>query len=229
MAKLPVPFFPEPPEDYNRGYMGQVVRSFAIYARQILAPLQLVTKTDDASAAEDGVLMWDAVNGYPTVSKDDEWRQLVIANGYAQFIQDNDITAAAADTAYSITYDDPGFADGVSRDGTNPERIVFGEGGMYLLSFTAQISSTSGSTVSFRFWPRINGVDATGSTILAKLHQNDASTVVSRSALFQVSAGDYLEVMWATSNTAGTLIAHAATGYAPAAPSTTLAVTRIRA
>lgn len=229
MAKLPVPFFPEPPETYNRGYMGQVVRSFSIYARQILAPLQLSTKTDDASAASDGVLMWDASNGYPTVSKDDEWRQIVIANGYAQFIQDNDITAAAADTAYSITYDDPGFADGVSRDGTNPERIVFGEGGIYLLSFTAQISSSSSSTVTFRFWPAINGSNVDGSTVLAKLHQNNASTVVSRSALFQVSAGDYLEVKWAVSNTAGLLKAEAATAYAPAAPSTTLAVTRIRA
>lgn len=229
MPKLPVPFFPEPPQDYNRGYLSQVVRSFAIYARQILAPLQLVTKTDDASAASDGVLMWDAVNGYPTVSKNDEWRQLVVANGYAQFLQDNDVTAAATNTAYSITYDDPGFADGVSRDGTNPERIVFEEGGVYLLSFTAQISSTSSSTVSFRFWPRINGTDVDGSTILAKLHQNDASTVVTRSALFQVSAGDYLEVMWAVSNTVGTLKAEPATGYAPAAPATTLAVTRIRA
>lgn len=229
MAKLPVPFFPEPPETYNRGYMGQVVRSFSIYARQILAPLQLSTKTDDASAAGDGVLMWDAVNGYPTVSKDNEWRQLVVADGYAQFICDTDITAAAADTEYSITYDDPTFADGVSRDGTNPERIVFEEGGVYLLGFTAQISSTSGSTVTFRFWPAINGTDIPGSTITARLHQNDASTVVSRSALFSVSAGDYLEVKWEVSRTSGYLHAFASGVNAPASPSTTLAVTRIRA
>jgi len=229
MAKLPIPFFPEPPQDYNRVYLSQIVRSFSIYARQLLSPLQLFTKTDDASAASEGVVMWDAVNGYPTVSKDGEWRQLVIANGYAQFSQDNDVTAAAADTAYSITYDDPGFADGLSRDGTNPERIVFEEGGIYLLAFTAQISSTSSSTVAFRFWPRINGTDITGSTIVAKLHQNDASTVVSRSALFQVSAGDYLEVRWATNSTSGFLAAEVATPYAPSAPSTTLAVTRIRA
>ena len=186
-------------------------------------------KKDGDNPSEDGVILWDAENGYPVVSLNDEFRQLIIANGYAQFIQDNDVTAAAADTAYSITYDAPGFADGVSRDGTNPERIVFEEGGIYLLAFTAQISSTSGSTVTFRFWPRINGSDVAGSTILSNLHQNDASTVVSRSALFQVSAGDYLEVRWSASSTAGFLKAESATAYAPAAPSTTLAVTRIRA
>jgi len=183
----------------------------------------------DASASEDGVLLWDGEKNYPVVSLDGEFRQLIIANGYAQFSCDSDVTAAAVDTAYSITYDAPSFADGVSRDDTNPERIVFEEGGIYLLSFTAQISSTSSSTAMFRFWPAINGATSPGSTIVAKLHENDASTVVSRSALFQVTAGDYLEVKWSVDNASGFLKAEPATAYAPSAPSTTLAVTRIRA
>lgn len=194
-----------------------------------LALDQLGYRNATSSASENGVMLWDNEFGYPVVSKDGEFRQLIIANGYAQLIQDADITAAAVDTAYSITYDTPSFADGVSLDGTNPERIVFEEGGIFLLSFTAQISSTSSSTVTFRFWPRINGVDIDGSTIVAKLHQNDASTVVSRAALFQLSAGDYLEVMWATDSTSGYIHAFPGTAYAPSAPSTTLGVTRIRA
>lgn len=185
-------------------------------------------KSDD-NPSEDGVFLWDGDNGYPVVSLNGEFRQLIIANGYAQFSRSTDVTAAAVDTAYSITYDAPTFADGVSRDGTNPERIVFEEGGIYLLSFSAQTSSTSGSTVTFRFWPAINGAAATGFTIVSKLHQNNASTVVSRSALFQVSAGDYLEVRWAVDSTNAHLKAEAATAYAPSAPATTLGVTRIRA
>ena len=190
---------------------------------------QLGYRNAASSASENGALLWDNENGYPVVSLDGEFRQIIIANGYAQFIRDTDVTAAAVDTAYSITYDAPSFADGVSRDGTDPERIVFEESGIYLLSFTAQISSTSSSTVMFRFWPAINGTTSLGSTIVAKLHENDASTVVSRSALFQVNAGDYLEVKWATSSTSGFLKAEAATAYAPSAPATTLGVTRIRA
>jgi hypothetical protein len=188
----------------------------------------LVQQTGDETAAEDGIMMWDRENGYPVVSKDGEFRQIVLADGYAFFGQDADITAAAADTAYAITYDAPPMADSISL-GTPASRIVFEEGGTYLLAFSAQITSTSGSTVAFRFWPRINGVDVSGSTMVANLHQNNATTVISRTAIFQVSAGDYLEAMWATDSTSGYLHATAATVYSPAAPSTSLSITRIRA
>lgn len=188
---------------------------------------QLGFKDASASASENGVLLWDNASGYPVVSKDGVWRQIVLADGYAFLGQDNDITAALANTAYAITYDTPPMASGISL-GTPASRIVFAEGGTYLLAFSAQITSTSSSTVEFRFWPRINGTDVAGSTIRANLHQNDASFVVSRSAIFQMSAGDYLEVMWATDSTSGYLQAAPATAYAPAAPSTSLSITRIR-
>jgi hypothetical protein len=43
-----------------------------------------------------------------------------------------------------------------------------------------------------------------------------------------MSAGDVLNVMWATTSTNGFLDAHAATAYAPASPSVTLAINRIQ-
>jgi hypothetical protein len=189
---------------------------------------QLVYKSASAKASQDGIIMWDDINEYPVVSKGGEFRQIVLADGYAFLGQDADITAAAANTAYAITYDTPAMADGISL-GTPASRIVFEEGGTYLLAFSAQITSTSGSTVDFRFWPRVNGSNMPGSTIRANLHQSNATFVVSRSAVFQMAAGDYLEVMWATDRTTGFLQAAAATAYAPAAPSTSLSITRIRA
>jgi hypothetical protein len=189
---------------------------------------QLVYKSASAKASQDGIIMWDDVNEYPVVSKGGEFRQIILADGYAFLGQDADITAAAANTAYAITYDTPAMSSGISL-GTPASRIVFEEGGTYLLAFSAQITSTSGSTVDFRFWPRVNGSDMPGSTIRANLHQNDASFAVSRSVVFQMAAGDYLEVMWATDSTHGFLQAAAATAYAPATPSTTLSITRIRA
>ena len=203
------------------------------WGRQLNAYLQrnltkLFFKASDDNASENGVMLWDETGGYPVVSKAGVFRQIVLADGYAFFGQDSDITAAAADTAYAITHDAPPMSSGVSQ-GSPASRIVFNEGGTYLLAFSAQVTSTSSSTVTFRFWPRINGTDVAGSTIVANLHQNDATFVVSRSAIFQVNAGDYLEVMWATTSTSGYLQATAATGYAPAAPSTSLSVTRIRA
>ena len=157
-----------------------------------------------------------------------QWRQIVVADGYAFLGQDADITAAAVDTAYAITYDAPAMSSGITQ-GTPASRITFAEGGVYLLAFSAQVASTSSSTVTFRFWPRINGTDVTGSTIVTNLHQNNATNVVSRTAIFNMNAGDYLEVMWSSSSTSGYLHATAATAYAPSAPATSLSITRIRA
>ena len=189
---------------------------------------RMLAKSSDDNPSENGILLWDEENGYPVVSKAGDFRQLVIADGYAFFGQDADITAASTNTAYAITYDAPAMSSGITQ-GTPASRITFAEGGVYLLAFSGQVTSTSSSTVTFRFWPRINGTDVAGSTIVTNLHQNDATNVVSRSAIFDVNAGDYLEVMWAVSSTSGYLHATAATAYAPSAPSTSLSITRIRA
>jgi hypothetical protein len=181
-----------------------------------------------APATQNGVLLWDAAGGYPVVSKGDEWRQIILADGYAVLGQDADITAAAADTAYKIALDDI-ITEGITLTGSPLTDITFIEGGLYKLAFTAQIASSTSSTVNFRFWPRLNGTDVTGSTIVASLHNNGATIVVSRTAIFSVSANDVLNVMWATDSTSGTLKAHAATAYAPASPSVTLVISRVQA
>lgn len=192
------------------------------------AQSQLSARETTSSANEDGVILWDRTNGYPVVSKDGVFRQIVLADGYAIFSQDTDITAAAINTAYEVALDNIA-AQGITLTGSPLTDITFVEGGLYSLAFTAQIASTSASQVDFRFWPRINNVDVTGSTIVASLHDNGATTVVSRTAIFSVNAGDVLNVMWATTSINGSLKAHAATGYAPAAPSVTLSIHRIQA
>ena len=188
----------------------------------------LTFKDPAASATQDGVILWDATGGYPVVSKGNEWRQIVLADGYAIFGQDADITAAAANTAYKIALDNIASA-GITLTGSPATEITFVEGGLYEIAFTAQITSSSGSTVNFRFWPRVNGSDVAGSTIVASLHNNGATITVSRTAIFSFAAGAVLSVMWATDSTNGSLKAHTATAYAPAAPSVTLAITRVQA
>lgn len=186
---------------------------------------QLGFKDASASASEDGVLLWDATNGYPVVSKNGEWRQIVIEDGQYSGGITSDQTAALVDTAYPLTYT-AGITEGVTN-GTPASRLVFEEAGQYMVSFSAQISSTSASTVNFWFWPRVNGSDVAGSTMKNALHNNGAVMVVGRSAIFNFNAGDYLEAMWATSSTSGSLQASAATAFAPAAPASTIAITRL--
>lgn len=200
------------------------------WGRQLSAYLQgnlakLGQKTDDDNPSEDGVLLWDRTNKYPVVSKDGEFVQIVLEDGqYAGGIT-TDQTAAVINTAYSLTYTSS-IADGVTN-GTPASRLVFEEAGQYMISFSAQIASTSSSTVNFWFWPRVNGVDVSGSTMKNALHSNSSVLVVSRSAIFDLQAGDYLEAMWAVDSTSGFLHATAATAFAPSAPASTIAITRL--
>jgi len=188
---------------------------------------RLYFKTADDNPSENGVILWDDEAGYPVVSKNGAFVQIILEDGHANLIRTTDVTAAATNTAYALQFDAPTGNEGISLDGTDPTKIVFAEGGEYLLMFSAQISSTSSSTVNFYFWPRLNGTDAEGSTMRNSLHQNGATLVVSRSAKFDVSAGDYLQVMWAVDSTSGFLDATAAAPPIPSAPAATLAITRM--
>jgi hypothetical protein len=210
--------------------IGQDLRTWGEDLRRFLGRFwdNVSFKVDGATPTSNGVFLWDNVNGYPVISKDNVWRQIVLADGYAIFGQDADITAASADTAYKIALDNVS-AQGITLTGSPLTEITFVEGGLYSVAFTAQIASTSSSTVNFRFWPRVNTVDVAGSTIVASLHNNGATITVSRTAIFSFAPGDVLNAMWATDSTSGSLKAHAATAYAPAAPSVTVAITRVQA
>jgi len=191
-----------------------------------LALDQLGFKDASASASQDGVLLWDPANGYPVVSKSGAWRQIVLEDGHANFIKTADVTAALANTAYKLIYDVPVGNSGITQ-GTPASRIVFEEAGEYVLAFSAQVSSTSASTVHFYFWPSINGVDAANSGMATALHRNNATLVTSRTQIFTVAAGDYVEVNYMFDSTNGFLNYTAATSPVPAIPASTLSITRL--
>lgn len=210
-------------------------KSWAENIRRYLARTldQLGPRDANASASENGVLLWDRDHKYPVVSVDGEWRQIVVADGFAFLTRATDVTATASNTAYPIVFDAPmaGFSDGITLGASpNQSRIIFEEGGVYFLNFTAQVLSASASQIDFWFWPRINGVDVPSGATRASLHENTATKPVTKGAVFSVQAGDYLEAYWATDNhTSGTLEAFPATAFSPATPAVSLSLTRIKA
>jgi hypothetical protein len=189
---------------------------------------KLVFKQTGDSATEDGIILYDNVNQYPVVSVDGEYRQIVLSNGHGDFSLSSDFTYPASNTEYAITYSGSSDNAGLTQNGS---RIIFQEAGYYLITFTAQIYSSAASTVNFVFWPKVNGVNvANGSTIRAALHQNSATTVVTRSAIFFLNENDYLEAYTATTNhTTGSLKGFAAGSLATESlcPSTTLTIIRV--
>jgi len=196
------------------------------YLQRFMNRLQFLSDGDLAS--DDGIMMWDRSGEYPVVSKNGEWRQIVLADGYGFLYNNADITATASNTAQAINFS-IGSGSGLTI-GTSPNesRIYFTEGGEYWLSFTAQTYSTNSSAQTFYFWPRINGVDVPLGAMQATLTSNGQAKPATKAAVFNVNSGDYLEAMWAVSDhTKGSLEAFAATAFAPASPSVTLSITRI--
>lgn len=187
---------------------------------------KLVFKQAGDSASEDGILLYDNVNGYPVVSVGGEFKQIVLADGHGDFVISSDYAYAAANTTYTLSYTADTNNAGLPVSGS---QITFSETGYYLVSFSAQIYSSSASTVEFAFWPKMNGTNLTGSTIRAALHGNAETTVVSRAVILQADANDYLEVATACDSTSGSLKAFAASGISdePATPATTLTIIRV--
>ena len=186
----------------------------------------LDAKDQYSSAAEDGVILYDREKGYPVVSKNGEWRQIVLEDGHGDFYIAADVTASSANTEYKLTYTAETSNQGITL-GTPASRIVFEEAGQYVIAFSAQISSTSASTVHFYFWPSVNGTDINNSAMTTALHQNNATLVTARTQVFTVAANDYLEVNWMVDNTAGFLNATAASSPVPNIPASTLSITRL--
>lgn len=204
------------------------------WGRQLTQFLQrnltkLFFKTASDNPSENGILLWDDVNQYPVISRNGEFTQIVLEDGHCSLYRTSDVTAAVANTAYAIQYDAPTGNKSISLDGTDPTKIVFEESGEYIIMFSAQITSSSASTVRFYFWPRLNGVDAPNNTMVNSMHNNGATFVTTRSAMFNVVAGQYLQVMWAVDSTAGFLDASAATAFSPASPASTVHITRVHA
>jgi len=208
--------------------IGDNVKNWGVnlnaYLRRQLPRLFFLTPSDNPS--ENGIILWDDVNGYPVVSKNGEFRQIVLEDGHADFIITSDVTAASVNTAYKLTYDAMAHNHGITL-GTPASRIVFEEAGQYVLSFSAQVSSTSSSTAHFYFWPSINGANVDDSAMTTALHQNNATLVTSRTQVFTLAAGDYLEVNWMVDNTSGFLNYTAAASPRPALPASTLSITRL--
>ena len=182
-------------------------------------------KRGDENAAEDGILLWDENQREPVISINGTYRPLVIQDGSGLAYSNADITAAAVNTAYPIAWDGISNADGVSLE--NGTEIHFNEGGLYAIAFSVQITSNNSSLKNLWFWPRIDGVDVAGSTMKISTVSNGATIVMSRTALFTVTADNYLQAYWATSDTAVTLESVPAETFCPSTPSVTLSITRI--
>lgn len=213
---------PPPPQGDQWKPWAERLVSYMTRIRTLLS-----TRLDSDNPSQDGIILWDRT-GYPVVSKNDEFRQIVLADGYASLSRSTAQIASAANTPQAIGWSTPSFNSGITLDPSDNTKIVFAEEGVYLLAFAVELLSNSSSAKNGWFWPRIDGTDVSGSTIKVTMSGNLEYIVMSRSAAFPMSAGSYLQAMWAVDDTDLWIDAPAATAFAPSSPAVTLAITRLR-
>jgi hypothetical protein len=185
-------------------------------------------KLTGESASENGIMLWDEIKKHMVLSVDGEFLPIPYGeNSYGYFADFNNQSATTINTATAITWDTTAYSHNISVDGTDASKIVFERSGVYRLNFSAEITSSSSSTVTFYFWPRINGVNIANSTMVTTLHNNGQKKIISRSGVFDVNANDYLQSMFAVDSASGSLSTTAATAFCPSSPSVTLSVAEL--
>jgi len=117
----------------------------------------------------------------------------------------------------------------MTSNGSALTRITFAAAGIYAIMPSMQFANSGSSDQAVTIWLRKNGVDiANSSTVMVVPKAADGGSAFFQIVIYeQVTAGQYVEVMWQPANVSVTLDYIPATASAPAAPSIILAVERI--
>lgn len=133
-------------------------------------------------------------------------------------------------TAVKIETTDFSAGISVANNGSgNPTRITFAAAGTYMVAPSLQFANSDTANHNVNIWFRKNGTDiASSNTVVNVPKASDGGNNFFQIVFYvQVTAGQYVEVMWLPTNTGVTLDYIAAGAVAPAAPSVILCSERI--
>jgi hypothetical protein len=134
--------------------------------------------------------------------------------------------------ATAVKIENTDFSAGISiaNDGSgNPTRITFAAAGTYMLAPSLQFKNTDTNDHDATFWFRLNGTNIANSASIVNIPKAaDGGATFAQIVIYeQVTAAQYIEIMWLPENVAVTLDFTAAGTIAPAIPSVILAAERI--
>ena len=109
-------------------------------------------------------------------------------------------TAAAINTAYSITHDTLDEASGWTL--SNGSRFNCPATGVYNIQFSAQLHNNGGggSGTTVNIWLAKNGITVQDTNGVVTVNTNNPYVIASWNYVLTVTSGDYLELKWSTSN-----------------------------
>ena len=145
---------------------------------------------------------------------------------YGAFHDTTTQTAAAVNTAYTVTFNSTDLSSGVSR-GSPTSRIVISNAGVYNFQFSVQLHKTSASVGFVYIWARVNGTDVAQSAGKIALNGAQAETLPAWNYILSMAANDYFELVWSTDDTGCQLLANTSSSPVPGIPSVILTAQQI--
>ena len=145
-------------------------------------------------------------------------------------------TAASANTAYSITLNSADAANnGVSV--VSGSRVTFANAGVYSLTYSIQFTNSDTQIHDVNVWLRKNNAGSAGDipdtdskfSIIARHGGINGNVIGTVNFVIPVAANDYIELIWATTNTQVTLetIPAGTTPVSPRIPSVVFTATQV--
>ena len=157
---------------------------------------------------------------------------------YGQYFSYTTQTATTNNIGKAMYFDVPDIYNGISvvTDGTALTKITFANTGKYNLQFSTQFQNLANSPQDVYIWLRKNGTtgaaDVVGSTgvvgMEARKNPGDPyHTIVTWNFLLDIVAGDYYQIIWATTDVSNVQIQfYASTADHPSTASTLFTVTQ---
>ena len=140
---------------------------------------------------------------------------------YGAFQDSTDQVAANTTTAYPMTFNSTDYSNGVSV--VSNSRLTVKSYGIYNIQFSVQLVNTDSSIHDMDIWFRKNGTNVPASNSRYSVPNShggvDGHTIAALNYYIELNANDYVEIMWATDDTAVS-IQQLPTRTSPDTPST---------
>ena len=139
------------------------------------------------------------------------------------FYSTTDQSATVVNTGYPVEFENTYIGNGVSIAGADDTRITVSADGVYNFQVTLQTAHSNSSDVKITTWINKNGTDQPYGG-QAQTIKGNANQPVFWNFSIDLTAGQYIEMYWATESLSLTLDSTAATSPHPGIPSTIVAV-----
>lgn len=152
-----------------------------------------------------------------------------ITNYYGSFYHTASMLNLVPGTSNTMSLSTTDISSGVIISGSINDKIKFLNSGIYNVQFSAQLDKTAaGPDFVIYIWIKQNNNDIPiSNTAVTTLGGSNAKTVAAWNWFINASAGDYVQLMWASAQSDARIQYNSSPAYGPAVPSLIVTANRV--